>query len=456
MRRLAAAAALVAILGFALTSSADVVHLKDGSRLDGDVKKGPAGYTVKMADGTVKTVSSDQVKSIELAAAPGSADAAKEKLNSLRRSVEYLDDPAKIIQRYQRFIEQNANQPIELEARKDLAVWQERQTKGLVKFANKWVAPAERVQLQEKAFAQADAARKLIKAGKLAEADSTLQQALAEDPNNAAAIYLRGLLQFRQDQVINARTSFEQVNKLVSNHAPTLNNLAVIAVRQNQIIQALNYYDQAMAATPGTRDVLNNVAELLYNMPDQQRDTPAAQKVLRRFDEQDSALAKELEKQDLHRWGSTWVTSEQLDKLKDAERAAKDKLDQLSSEFDAVKVRISNIDRDIAENERSMRRMEATSFVRDVNGQMWQTELPSSYYGMQNDNKKLARERDEQFARLNQLRDQAKAVNRNLPIPKYSGIQRLMEENFAPIQIPAGAPTSQPGSPGAAATRPAA
>jgi Flp pilus assembly protein TadD len=450
MRRFAA---LILVFGLALTASADVVHLKDGSRLDGDVKKGAAGYTVKMADGTVKTVSSEQVKSIELGATPGSAEAGKQKLDSLRRSVEYLDDPVKIIQRYQRFIEQSANTPIELEARKDLTIWQDRQTRGLVKFANKWVTPAEREQLQEKAFQQADAARKLIKAGKLAEADSTIQQALAEDPNNAAAIFLRGLLQFRQDQVINARQSFEQVNKLVPNHAPTLNNLAVIAVRQNQIIQAINYYDQAMTAAPGTRDVLNNVAELLYNMPDQQRDTPAAQKVLRKFDEQDIALSKELEKQNLHRWGSTWVTSEQLDQLREAERAAKDKLDQLSSEFDAVKVRITNIDRDIAENERSMRRMEATSYVRDVNGNMWQTELPSSYGAMQNDNRKLAHERDEQFARLNQLREQAKAVNRNLPVPKYTGIQRLMEENFAPIQMPAGA-TTQPAN--AAATKPAA
>src|SRR5689334_1942947 len=103
MRRFAA---LIAILGLGLTASADVVHLKDGSRLDSDVKKGPSGYTVTMADGSVKSISSEQVKSIELAATPGSADADKEKLNSLRRSVEYLDDPTKIIQRYQRFIEQ--------------------------------------------------------------------------------------------------------------------------------------------------------------------------------------------------------------------------------------------------------------------------------------------------------------------------------------------------------------
>jgi tetratricopeptide (TPR) repeat protein len=450
MRRSTALLSLLVLIAPA-TALADVVHLKDGSRLDGDVKKGTAGYVVTLPGGKVELVPLDKVKSIELGAAPGSADAAKEKLASLRRSVEYLDDPKKITERYQRFIEQNANTPVEVEARKDLAMWQERQARELVKFAGKWVTVEERAALQEKAFRQADAARKLLRAGKLAEADSTITQALAEDPQNAAAMYLRGLLQFRQELVVQARKSFETVNTIFPNHAPTLNNLGVVAVRQNQFVTAVNYYDQAMQASPKTREVLNNVAELLYNMPDEQRDTPVAQKVLRRFNEQDAALAGELEKQGLHRWGSTWVTTEQLDSLKDAERQAKDKLDALSAEFDAVKVRISNIDRDIAENDRSMRRMQNTSYVRDINGTIYQAPLPGTYYRMQDDNRKLSRERDEQFARLNKLREDAKAVNRDLPVPKYSGIQKMMDENFAPVQVP-----TAPGSPATqASTKPA-
>jgi len=307
------------------------------------------------------------------------------------------------------------------------------------------VTPRQRTELQEKAFRQADGARKLLKAGKLAEAESAINQALMDDPQNAAALYLRGLLQFRQEQIPAARRSFEQVNTLVPNHAPTLNNLAVILVRQNQFVAALNMYDQAMQASPRNREVLNNVAELLYNMPDEQRGTPVAQKVLRRFNEQDTDLARALAEQGLHRWGSTWVTSEQLDQLKEAERQAKDKLDALSAEFDAVKVRISNIDRDVEENERSMRRLEATSYIRDLNGNIWQTALPPTYGEMQNDNRKLARERDEQFAKLARLREDARAVNRDLPIPKYTGIQRMMDENFAPIQTPG--PATQPMQP---------
>ena len=164
--------------------------------------------------------------------------------------------------------------------------------------------------------------------------------------------------------------------------------------------------------------------------------------MLRRFTEQDEDLARELEQQGLHRWGATWVTSEQLEQLKQAEREAKDKLDQLASEFDAVKVRISNIEREIEENERAMRRLETSAYVRDLNGQIWQTALPPVYGDLQADNRKLQTERQQQFVQLDKLREQAKAVNRNLPVPKYSGIQRMMDEAHAPVIGPAAATTA--------------
>jgi tetratricopeptide (TPR) repeat protein len=241
-----------------------------------------------------------------------------------------------------------------------------------------------------------------------------------------------------------ARRNFETVNVIVPNHAPTLNNLAVILSKQNQYATALNVYDQAMIASPKNIDVLNNVAEALYGMPDAVRSTPISQRVLRRFTEQDEDLARDLAKQGLHRWGATWVNDEQLAQLKQAEREAKDKLDQLASQFDAVKVRISNIDRDIDENERAMRRLETSAYVRDINGQIFQAALPPVYGELQEDNRKLNLERQQQFIELDKLREQAKAVNRNLPIPKYSGIQRMMDETHAPILGPSRAPTTAP------------
>ncbi|MEA2736007.1 MAG: hypothetical protein QOE14_2458, partial [Humisphaera sp.] len=434
MKRFTILFILTVAAGVTGAASADVVLLKDGTTLSGDVKKGPGGYVVTQADGTIKMLALDDVRSIELASAPPlTTKSAKEKLASFRRSVEYLDDVNKIIERYQRFIEQNAGTVMEPDARQDLAMWQQRRDQGLVKFGSRWVKPDERAKLQESALQQADAARRALKAGKFAEAESLINQSIAEDAQNAAAHYLRGLLHYRQDHLMPARRSFETVVALVPNHAPTLNNLAVILSKQNQHATSLNTYDQAMIIAPKNRDVLNNVAEAVYGMPDNVRGTPVAQRVLRRFTEQDEDLAGELEKQGLHRWGATWVTTEQLSQLKQAEREAKDKLDQLSSEFDAVKVRISNIERDIEDNERAMRRLETSAYVRDINGQIWQSALPPLYGELQEDNRKLQTERQQQFIRLDKLREQARAVNRNLPVPKYSGIQRMMDETHAPV-----------------------
>ena len=449
---------IVALFVFALAAaassaaSADVVLLKDGTTLEGDVKRYATGYLVTQADGTVKMVEQVDVKSIEMASpAPLTTKTAQEKLDSFRRSVEYEKDIDKIIERYERFIEQNAGTVMEADARKDLAMWQQRREQGLVKFGSRWVTPAERAKLQEKAFQQAAAARRALKQGKLQEAESLINQAIAEDSQNAAAHYLRGLLHFRQDHLMPARRSFETVNTLVPNHAPTLNNLAVVLARQNQHAASLNTYDQAMTTSPRNKDLLNNVAESIYGMPDSVRDTPVWNRALRRFTEQDEDLARELEKDGIHRWGATWVTSEQLEQLKQAEREAKDKLDQLASEFDAVKVRISNIDREIDENERAMRRLETSAYVRDINGQIWQSALPPVYGQLQDDNRKLQAERSQQFVQLDKLREQAKAVNRNLPVPKYTGIQRMMDETHAPVIGPAPAPTTAPATTGTTA-----
>ncbi|MEO6435528.1 MAG: tetratricopeptide repeat protein, partial [Tepidisphaeraceae bacterium] len=424
------------------------IYLTDGSRLDGDVKKSPGGgYVLTDASGKQTVLALDKVKSIELGVAPGAVappDRAKANLESLRRSVEYLDDSGEIIKRYQRFVEQSIGSSIEDDARQDLAAWQDRREQGLVKFGTKWVTPADRAALQEKALRQADAARKSLRDGKLADAESLINQALTDDPQNPTALYLRGLLQFKQDQIQAARKSFEQVSQVVGNHGPTLNNLAVVMTRQNQFPASLNAYDAAMIASPKSREILNNMAEAIWNLPDAQRDTPIAQRVLRRFNEQDVELANELGPRGLHRWGATWVTTEQMGQLKEAEKQAKDKLDRLSAEFDGVKVRIDNIDREIAENERSMRRLEASAYVRDINGQIWQSALPAVYGELQEDNRKLQQERGEQFARLDRLREQAKAVNRELPVAKYTGIQKMMDDTFAPIVPPKGAEGTTP------------
>jgi len=104
---------------------ADIIHLQDGSTINGDIKKAADGWYVTV-NGKTSLVTADQVKSIELAPRGNPKDVAVGRLASLRHSVEALSDLKVIISRYEAFIEQNKGLPAEVEAIRDLAEWHER------------------------------------------------------------------------------------------------------------------------------------------------------------------------------------------------------------------------------------------------------------------------------------------------------------------------------------------
>src|SRR2546429_2461118 len=106
------------IVFFTACAAADVVRLKDGTSVTGDVKKTEGGWTVVGADGTTRHIASVDVKSIELTSTTQpNSDNASQGLGSLRRAVENLSDPKQVIERYQLFIKGTAGTPAEKEAR---------------------------------------------------------------------------------------------------------------------------------------------------------------------------------------------------------------------------------------------------------------------------------------------------------------------------------------------------
>src|SRR5688572_25523017 len=96
-------AAIVLSASFAL---ADLVHLKDGTSVEGTVKRTPSGWQISKPDGKVTTVASDAVKSISFTGREVTRDGLgpDDKLASLRRSVEVLSDPRQIAERFKRFV----------------------------------------------------------------------------------------------------------------------------------------------------------------------------------------------------------------------------------------------------------------------------------------------------------------------------------------------------------------
>ncbi|HZN64471.1 MAG TPA: hypothetical protein VFB66_04165, partial [Tepidisphaeraceae bacterium] len=89
----------------AISLRADVVILNDGTRIEGEIQRTEDGYDVVTRGGKVVKVTTAQVKSVEVKTPP-TADEARRRLESLRRSSENMTDPKAVIARYTEFLRQ--------------------------------------------------------------------------------------------------------------------------------------------------------------------------------------------------------------------------------------------------------------------------------------------------------------------------------------------------------------
>jgi tetratricopeptide (TPR) repeat protein len=442
---------LSAVLAASLPALADIIHLNDGTRLEGELRRESDGWIITDAGGKQTRITAAQIKSIEKVSKLSAADVAQGQLASLRRSVEALSNIDQIIERYERFVSNNKDTPAALEARMDLAQWKERKVKGLAKVAGKWVTPEEHQRLLGQVVQLADRAREQLKSGRVREAEATLKELLELDAANVSGLYLRGLAALKQEQLGVAKKSFEQIKEQMPDHAATLNNLGVILWKQKQQAAALFHYDQAMQASPRNRLILDNVAEALFGMPERQRSGTTYDRAVKRFQEQDAELQKEMAKQGLHRWGSTYVDDKQYEEIKKAQEKVKDKLKQLMDDYEKLRERGREIERQLDLNERSMERIrrDASRSVQDARGRPVQMRLPSIYYELRRDNDRLKAEADDVLAKMEGFKDKEMRIRQEVPVPEFTGVQKTFDVEATPFAAagdegPDKAPATQP------------
>ena len=428
------------VMLLAVPAAADVVHLKDGSKVEGTIKRDSGGWIVTDAAGKPRYVGDDLIESVEKTSKLSPAELADGKLTTLRHNVESLTDLGQIIDRYNKFIEQNKGTPAAAQAQKELAVWKDRQAKKMIKAGSQWVTGDEQAAMLEKSVAAVDQARSLMKAGRMREAGAVVDQILAVDTKSASGFYLRGVLAFKQDQVGAAKKAFEMSRDALADHGPTLNNLAVIAWQQKQAPLALLLYDQAMAAAPRMRLILDNVAELLNAIPEEQRSSAQYKKLAKHFAEQDAELQKQLVQEGLYRWGSTFVPQSQMDELKKAQAKVAERLHAMEEDYNRLKDRGSEIDHIVARNETTMRNIESDRMRQDSNGNIIRLPLPGAYYDILRENDRLREEQRSLLDKMASFRDKAMKVKQELPVPQYKGVQQIIEADGTPLGAPKGPP----------------
>jgi tetratricopeptide (TPR) repeat protein len=458
LRPLFACAVAAGVTGWAARPvPAGVVRLKDGTTYEGEIKPERGGYVVTLADGKTVYVAADKVVGLE--AKPKAVvgpNASLDRLASLRRAVENVPDLRQVVDRYKAFIAQHAGTPGAEQAQADLRVWQDRLDRRLTKVGEQWLSDLERQQLAERSFRTAEQAMDLLRQNRPTEAAPVVEQALAENGQNPAAWYLRGLLLWKQDRAPDARKAFDQVVALAPDSAAGHNNLAVVQWRQTQHVAALLSYDRALLAAPQSLVVLDNLAEALHALPADLRTAANVRKVVRHFNDQESLVRPPMEARGLFRWGSSWVTKAEYDRLLAVEREILDKIDRMEADYNALATRVQQLDRDVASLEATIRRMEADAYAFDpATNRTVRYPMPASYYTFVRDLGTAKAERAQRATEQQQMRRQANQLVQTMPTPRYTGVQRVIETDGTPVigKPAAGGPAGMPvaaGGPGGA------
>ncbi len=444
--RLAGSLAMVSPM-LVFPAAGGVVHLTDGTVVEGEVHHTDEGWLVTTVTGQKVLIPADKVASLD-ARPKAAADTPEQALASLRRAADASPDIKRTLDRYKSFIDQYAGSVVIEKARADVAIWQDRLDRKMTRAGDKWLTPEERAAMRDKSSGTAAEGLRLMRQSHLRDAAPVLDQAINEDPHNPAALYLRGIVNYRQEQLPQARKSFEAVAAVLPDHAPTMNNLAVILWRQRSYVGALNFYDRALLAAPASREILDNMAEAINALPEESRNATATKKVLRHFAERDAAVAADLAKQGLVRWGATWVNSADYEKLQAAEKEIQGKLAKMSADYDAMSARNRRLEQDIDYTTQLARRMEADSYGRDASGNTVRYPLSPRYYDTLRDAAAMKSEHDANLIEMERLQKLAKQTQQQLPTPKFSGLQKLIDVEGTPLPPTSADVTARAGAPG--------
>lgn len=381
----------------------------------------------------------------EALAAPREDPGAADKLASLNRAIEPLSDIDQIIQRYERFAAANPGTVAAEEATASAALWRDRKSRGMTKVGGKWMTPAERDEIVASIDPKIQNAQELLAAGQQRDAEAVLTEVLQLNARHLAALYLTGVIQYGQEKLPAARKSFEAVNSQISGHAPTLNNLAAINFRQKQIGAAMSLFEQAMLAAPLDRTIIDNVAEALNTLQENDQRLPVITRVGKLFAEQEAALALKLKEQDLYRWGAGWVDKAQYDKLIALDKGIQEKVQQYKIDFDLLTSQIQSLESQIEASDREMKRIRDQSYYIDRDGRIIQMRLPSHYYDEQRRMDTLKSDRLRAISQQKALREQAKRVHQDFPVPKFTGALKMIGVEGTPIEAKSDLPpTTQP------------
>ena len=306
LRLAALASAAVLFLATAVLSvSADVVKLKDGTVLEGEVKKIGASYQITTKDGQHKLVRADDIESITEdgasagtgtagsgragatgAGRSGTAGAARpaprgggafsEEYRELKERIEKIEEPVKAVTLWEQHLLRKDLDPGERAAvERELVTWKKLYADGAEKIKNRWVSGEELKKIKDEVDSLVQKATEQEDGGKVLDAIKNYKQAIILYPNSFRAHYRLGFIKFQEGYgQPGGNTSLREADRSVRAALRLEPELPAVLSSMGAVLFAMGKYEEGVeymweavekAETPLT---VGNVLTALNAVPD--------------------------------------------------------------------------------------------------------------------------------------------------------------------------------------------
>jgi tetratricopeptide (TPR) repeat protein len=462
-----------ALLVLALTPAlrADIIELGDGRKFSGTMSRTGDVMTIKTDDGKVITAKPSDIAKVTLTSNLTPEEAAAQDWARMSAQVKTTDNLQAVLDLYQGFVDKHPDARQAGEARATLAIYKSLLNNDPVKFRGRWMPRAQVAVVLKKWTETARPALDLYQAGRMKETLDAVKTILTDDDQNPDALMLGGLAAYRSNNLSQARTYFTNLSAADPSSLLAENNLAVIAAGQKQAGESFTHYVKALQIMPDHRLLLDNVAEALnsFTAGGGDKNTTAYRTLAKAYEPAETRMEEVMAKQGQVRWGSTWVTREQRDRLVKAQETMRDQIGRLDSQYTAARNALAALDALIKQsnvtlaneaaiiNTCAARILASQGIAVDVS--FYQAQLDVA---MQNQQRMLAY-RTQLQVQFDQLMDGTKdflaqaeklktAYNAGSSTGQYTGVQRIVDLGQtdtppAPTSVAEPAPITLPPTP---------
>ncbi|HEY0008315.1 MAG TPA: tetratricopeptide repeat protein, partial [Tepidisphaeraceae bacterium] len=277
-----------AFLLFVAAASAGTLKLKDGTTLEGDIKKLGGSYSVKLKDGSMKLVPGSDVVSVdgEPVTSGGPAKTGGPTTGNFAataRSAERVESPVVAITLWQKYIDENPTASDLEQAKAELKRWQDMAAEGAEKIKGKWVSGEELKKLRERVDQLMTEGLALMQSNQTIKAIEKLQEVVKIYPNSFEAHFELGyfaLLKGGNEQFDKAIASLETASKLRPNSAEALSNLSIAYNFRRRYEQAAVTGYKAAELQDSKEIVQNLVNALSYAPPGMRANNPKVRPIV--------------------------------------------------------------------------------------------------------------------------------------------------------------------------------